>query len=328
MKSSKTAPPPVSTIEVSLEPARGENRPQIVSPPDLKESPVEPETTRLSDKNFATEKEMIKHGMPAGGNPNPPAPKSVPQPAVIEKPQRPQPEKSEPKVKDRASQVAPPHTPQTDAEVTTNAKRTALKAERTALKTVKLRLSKDALVDTFGKEPKRTTSEPSVNPQPFSRAPGAGAAFFGSGGTPDYLPSLPDGDMTLLNAKASKYATFVRRIAVQVFAALRTQGWESLSGSEINAAGASTYARAILNPKGDLISVSIVTRSGSSGFDAIVASSIKRGAKDPNPPPDAAAEDGTYRFVFEARSWAVRASDPRTGAPSERRWLMLGTGLE
>ncbi len=299
------------SIEVSFEPAQGEVRPQIVSPPELKESPIEPETSRLSDKNFATEHETIKRGMPAGGDPNPPAPKVEPQPPAEK--QR-APEKNP--VKEKPARVAP-----SDAEVTTN-------EERIALKTATLRLSKDALVDTFGKEAKRTSSDTRASPQPFSREPGAGAAFFGSGGTPDYLPSLPDGDMTMLNAKASKYATFVRRVAVQVFAALRTQGWESLSGREINAAGGSTYARAILSPKGELLSVNIITRSGSGGFDAVVASSIKTGARDPNPPADAAAEDGTYRFVFEARSWAVRASDPRTGAPSERRWLMLGTGLE
>lgn len=313
-----------TAIEVSFEPRS--NSPQIVSPPDSKEAPEPPDTSRLSDKNFVAEREMIRHGMPAASGPSaPPAPesqRSVPQPAN-EKTEK-QPSKSEdPKPLKQQTEPRAPERP-SDAEVSLREKQT----QQAALKSASLRLSNDALMNTFASELRRASPESAARPQPFSRAPGAGAAFFGSGGTPDYLPSLPDGDMTLLNAKASKYATFVRRVAVQVFAALRTQGWESLSGSEINAAGASTLARAILSKKGDFLSVQIVTRSGSASFDAVVASSIKTGARDPNPPVDAAADDGTYRFIFEARSWAVRASDPRTRAPSERRWLMLGTGLE
>lgn len=303
-------PKPIA-VTVSFEPvAEQSQRNRIVSPPDLQESKIVPDTNQLSDKNFATEREMIKRGMPAAGAlqiPREAAPK-------VEAPKR---QEREQQRGEKAKQA--PQPPQ-DAEVSESPKRAP----------PSLRLNKDALLDTFGKVDSRAqaAAQAQPKPQPFSRAIGSGAAFFGSGGSPDYLPSLPDGDMTMLNAKASKYATFVRRVAVQVFAALRTQGWESLSGSEINSAGASTLARASLDKKGNLISVQIVERSGSPGFDSVLASSIRSGARDPNPPPEAAADDGTYRFIFEARSWAVRSSDPRTGAPSERRWLMLGTGLE
>jgi len=250
-----------------------------------------------------------------------------PAPAPAEKPAAPQ--KRDPQKTDPIQPAAKPE----QAEVSLNEKRVAEKLVneknlKSALKSAPLKLDRATLLNTFGETRAATSQATSSRPQPFSRAPGAGAAFFGSGGTPDYLPSLPDGDMTMLNAKASKYATFVRRVAVQVFAALRTQGWENLSGGEINSAGNSTFAKASLDKKGNFISVQIITRSGSSSFDSVVESSIKTGARDPNPPIEAALEDGTYRFIFEARSWAVRANDPRTGAPSERRWLMLGTGLE
>jgi len=316
----KNAP---AAIEVSFEPPErsqvAQIVPQIVQPPDLKASPITPDTTRLSDKNFATDRESVKRGMPSsGGNPAP---------APAEKPAAPQ--KRDPQKTDPIQPAAKPE----QAEVTLNEKRVAEKLVNeknlnSALKSAPLKLDRATLLNTFGETRAATSQSTSSRPQPFSRAPGAGAAFFGSGGTPDYLPSLPDGDMTVLNAKASKYATFVRRVAVQVFAALRTQGWENLSGGEINSAGNSTFAKASLDKKGNLISVQIITRSGSSSFDSVVESSIKTGARDPNPPIEAALEDGTYRFIFEARSWAVRANDPRTGAPSERRWLMLGTGLE
>ena len=53
---------------------------------------------------------------------------------------------------------------------------------------------------------------------------GTGAKFFGNSGSTDYLPNLPDGDITLLNTKADHFAVFVRRVAARVFAALRSSG--------------------------------------------------------------------------------------------------------
>jgi hypothetical protein len=162
----------------------------------------------------------------------------------------------------------------------------------------------------------------------FSRPPGSGATFVGSGGVSDHLPNLPDGDITLLNAKANTYAGFVRRVAVQVFAQLRSQGWEKLTMGEVRRIGDFTTIEAILSPEGRFMTMRIVEGSGSPSFDSVVKQSVAVGARDPNPPAGARASDGKIHFIFKARSWASIGAGGRAGGPSEHRWLLLATGLE
>ncbi len=147
-------------------------------------------------------------------------------------------------------------------------------------------------------------------------------------GSRDFLPDIPDGEVTLLNAKANKFAVFVRRVASQVFANLKASGWQSLSVGDINNIDKEARFEAVLNRQGQLVSVSKLAQSGSSKFDTVLESSIRKGAKDPNPPAGAEASDGMIHFTFEARSWVEMRSSPRTGAPVQRRWLLLGTGLD
>ncbi len=161
----------------------------------------------------------------------------------------------------------------------------------------------------------------------FSRPPGSGATFVGSGGVSDHLPSLPDGDITLLNAKANTYAGFVRRVAVQVFAQLRSQGWEKLSMGEVQRINDFTTIEAILSPEGRFVTMRMIEGSGSPQFDAVVKQSVPAGMKDQNPPAGARASDGMIHFIFKARSWAAIGAG-RGGMPSEHRWILLATGLE
>lgn len=147
-------------------------------------------------------------------------------------------------------------------------------------------------------------------------------------GSRDYISDIPDGEVTLLNTKANKYAVFVRRVASQVFANLRGAGWQSLNASDIRSISRDGVYEAVLSAKGDLISVKLTSSSDSSKFDRVLGMAIQKGAKDPNPPAGAEAEDGKIRFIFQAKSWVQIQPNRRTGAPMERRWLVLGTGLE
>lgn len=162
----------------------------------------------------------------------------------------------------------------------------------------------------------------------FSRPSGSGAAFIGTPGSTDYLPNLPDGDITLLNTKANKFAVFVRRVATQVFSELRRAGWETLSGADIASMGGYSTVRAVLSREGKLLTAQLESSSGSFRFDDVVTAAAKKGARDPNPPPDALAADGNFHFIFKAKSWVRGAGDRRQGSYLERRWLLLATGLE
>ena len=287
---------------------------QMVTPPDLKQSSEPPANTRLeSDINTQTEREQIRRGDPLAGA-------AIGERQMAVQASRPSAEKK----------LNPPR-----QEVKVRQPDTQKTERQAPLR--ELRLDPGTMQRSFAapKEPVKpenplldTTTSSIAHYAPFSRPSGSGARFLGSQGSSDYLPSLPDGDITLLNAKANQYAVFVRRVATQVFAELRSQGWEMLHGTDIRAATRFSVVRAILSPKGELESVVIESSSGSQRFDRILQSSARSGARDSNPPAGARASDGRIHFIFQARSWAEVVNEPRTGFPMERRWLLLGTGLD
>jgi TonB family protein len=205
------------------------------------------------------------------------------------------------------------------------------------LSSLDLKLDSSTLLEKFPAETKDTQpgsraqarlDRPIGAYEAFSRPSGSGARFLGMPGSADYIPDLPDGDITMLNTKASHFAVFVRRVAVQVFSQLRSVGWEHISAADIKAITEFCTVRATLSRQGELISAKIEGASGSPRFDQVVRLAAERGARDPNPPPEALSSRDTFEFIFKARSWVRLRSNPRTGTPAEARWLLLGTGLE
>jgi TonB family protein len=321
-------PPIVTAIEVTIEPpTRQQQRQQIVSPSNAPPTTPLENTTRLSEQDSRAEVEQIRRG-DGGGIPGeqskaPPAePVTATAKAPVSKPSEPQ-KKTQHSTNDKSSgpREQQPPAPKRDINVRD------------------LKLDDSTLALKFGNTPKNqaSTSPPSGATSPtkslsdyqaFSRPPGSGAAFFGSAGISDHLPNLPDGDITLLNAKANIYASFVRRVAIQVFTQLRSQGWERLSAQQIRQLSGFATVEAILSPEGKFIRAAIVESSGSDAFDSVLHTSAVKGTSDPNPPPGALAKDGNIHFIFKARSWSQIGVSRRSGAPVEQRWLLLATGLE
>ncbi len=290
-----------STIDVTfeIEPQKKEQaKSQIVTPPDqaLEEKPLDT-SPLVSDRDFKVERESIKRGD---------APNAGPDTRPHSKPQRESPPKSVGKTQE---QTPPPVLKQ-------------------------LTLDEDTLREKFAEKPQPTDKAPNskttdiASYQAFSRPSGSGASVFGTDGSSDYLPYLPDGDLTLLNAKAEKFAVFVRRVALQVFSNLRQSGWDQLTASNIRSIVNYATITAVLSPQGKLLKVTIEDGSGSPLFDSVVEQSVRKGAVDPNPPAPAVAPDGNIHFIFKSRSWSDVGLDRRSGNPFERRWLMLSTGLE
>lgn len=303
---------PPSVISKHTEPEK-----QIVSQPENKSSlPPPAHTLKLAETDSATEREQIKKGS-EGGQPGESARENRSSPvekkAVEGKSQQPSKRSSaskEPQQAPSGSKVLP-----------------AIKDLKLDDATLQQRFGSDTRQSKDKQAPEREQTNASRY-SAFSRPPGSGAAFLGNGGISDYLPNLPDGDITLLNAKANTYAGFVRRVAVQVFGQLRAQGWERLSMREIQAMTNDTTIEAVLSPEGRFLRAQIIQSSGSSSFDGVVNLSVSQGARDHNPPPGARADDGLIHFIFKARSWSQMGSDRRSGAPVEHRWLLLATGLE
>ena len=313
--------PEQTAIDVTFElPKNMRPKQQIVTPPQNKAEKPPENTNNVSDVDAAALKEQIHRGTEGGapGAPSKPsqqAPESKPQPPKPEAPQENKPAPKSPPQK----QPAPPSSKVGDIHLKD------------------LKLDDATLAMKFGTTAKNAASArgaPSSSSsdlskyEAFSRPQGSGATFVGSGGVSDHLPNLPDGDITLLNAKANTYAGFVRRVAVQVFAQLRSQGWEKLTMGEVRRITDFTTIEAVLSPEGRFMTMRIIEGSGSSSFDSVVKQSVTVGARDPNPPAGARASDGNIHFIFKARSWASVGPGGRAGGPTERRWLLLATGLE
>lgn len=257
-------------------------------------------TKLLAEKNNSVEKEQIKKG-DSSRSPE----KSIMKPAQNQK-----------------SQSIPQQAKIIEQKTTTTQK-----------KITTLKLDQSTLNEKFSNSSDKESSNdkklaPITSLQPFSRPSGSGAQFFGSFGSNDYLPNLPDGDITLLNTKADQFAVFVRRVATRVFAQLRSSGWENLSASDIDSLNNFSVVSAELTLTGELIKIQLQNGSGSQRFDSVVTTSVKNGARDPHPPKEAASTNGNIKFIFKSKSWVQGAINPRTGAPVERRWLLLGVGLE
>lgn len=313
--------PEQTVIDVTFELPKGAApKKQIVSPPQVKSEAPPQQTDRISEVDATAIKEQVKRGT-EGGLPGPPA-----------QPMEPSPQQKQSQAKSQAQ----PQQSTTDSKAPQQREPSPHKAlQKGDVHLKDLKLDDATLAMKFGATPKKSLSDPTSSNTnqdlsdyaAFSRPPGSGATFVGSGGVSDHLPNLPDGDITLLNAKANTYAGFVRRVAVQVFAQLRSQGWEKLSMSEVRRIAEFTTIEAVLSPEGRFMTMHLIEGSGSSSFDSVVKLSVTNGARDPNPPVGARASDGNIHFIFKARSWSAVGMS-RSGNPSEQRWILLATGLE
>ena len=282
---------------------------QIISEPQSKVVKEAPENARfLAEQNRKAELEQIKRGVspnagsvgkaqskPAGNKP------AVPNQAKQSQPQKQSEQKEPSKQKEPIQKKAPGKqkqpAPAKQLEAANTQPLTA--AKKAAPHKLDLSLNQDELLAKFGsgrsaKGKNGSSSNFSNNPAPqaFSRDAGSGAQFHGTTGVPDHIPGLPDGDLTLLNAKAEKFAVFVRRVALQVFAQIRAQGWEQLSARDIQQMNDFTTVRAILSRSGTLEKVTVEQSSGSRRFDQTLVYSAEKGAFDSNPPAAALNHEG------------------------------------
>ena len=119
-------------------------------------------------------------------------------------------------------------------------------------------------------------------------------------GTPDFLPDIQQGNLTLLNTKAHRFAPFVRRVAMRVFQHLIIYQRKQLNLDEVIAAHDVVTVQAKMDTQGNLKKLLIQTRSGSHAVDDSLLKACTQGAWDENPPPEALSEDGYINFMFRS----------------------------
>lgn len=120
-------------------------------------------------------------------------------------------------------------------------------------------------------------------------------------GTRDYLPGIPKGEITLLNAKSFKYASFVRRVAYRVFdnfiSSLKRR---NLLDEHISSVRSYVWIEAIMDKKGNFKDARIINPSGSGLWDQLLLKASKEEVWDSNPPPGAETADGNIHFLIGA----------------------------
>jgi hypothetical protein len=290
---------------------------QLVSPPDSGEE-KEPEKTRfLSDRNNSVKEEVVHRAEPAAGDPDakPAPPPEEPKAAKAE------PAPAPPKPAAAPKPQAPPR-PQPARE----------SAHTQAASLPKL----DQLLPPSGD----LIREGLVQPQeaPAAAAPQQQASVQrndllrhgdpwrsgGRGGSLDFLPSVREGDITMLNTKAEQFAPFVRRVAVRVFENFRILLRRSVDGGRAEAVEEYATIEAIMDKQGRLLSIQARDRSANAALstDRNLQAATREGFFDRNPPPGAESSDGNIHFLFDARVGLM--TDPGRGIIGYRALFQAG----
>lgn len=295
------APPPV------LIPER-----QIVPPPDAGVEKDPGETRFLSDRDNVVEQQSVKRG--DGPVPKPEAEKvepveePVPEPVVEPKPAKPEPRR------------APPRAPEPRAK------------ERTEVASLpKL----EQLLPLPGELARGIPTPQAVRPPAAGSRnllPGRRQVFAVSPGVSDFLPTIREGDITLLNTKAERFAPFVRRVAARVFQHLE-MSLKRAARQSGNGANGREYAtvEAVMNKQGELVRARLIERE--TNTQLTVYKELLTAARpdvffDANPPAGAEAADGNIHFILLVDIMVQVGADPRTGAPSTGYYGMAGVGLD
>jgi TonB family protein len=300
-------PPPVTEEAVGRPKELAEKKEdlpkQIVSPPD-QVNEEEPDKARfLSDKDSATKEETVARGFPARSSPAPdPTPKT------------PAPQVEQPAKKSPPRQIARRTTPAPPAQKSPAGGPAGSPAEKPAekptldslanLKTSPWLNARDLRDLVKERNRKEEPSAPQGRDLIALAPPPATSRFLPAPslfGTPDYLPDVRQGNLTLLNTKANRFAPFVRRVALRVFEHLIILQRRDLDPNNIVTAREMVRVDATLDLKGNLTGLSIQSRSGSSFVDAALLKACEIAAWDENPPPGAQSEDGNIHFIFRSR---------------------------
>jgi hypothetical protein len=317
----KVQSPPIEKEKPTPEEKKAEEKPepkkqealseQIVSPPDNANDEVPEKTRFLSDRNSSTKEQTV-----AVGNPLPTPPQKTKAQAK-EKPETPKPPtqlamktpEAKPAPKPPIEKAIEKPSDSTAQEDQSRKNLVAGKPEAPARAPQLFARPDDLLTQGWlsdagsNQEEKKTEHQPPQGRDLIALAPPPRESLLslpGPNGTPDFLPDIRQGGLTLLNTKAHRFAPFVRRVALRVFQHLIIHQRKQLKLDDVVAAREMVTVQAKLDTQGNLKKLLIQTRSGSYAVDASLLEACKQGAWDENPPPEAIAEDGFINFIFRS----------------------------
>lgn len=292
---------------------------QIVSPPDSPEQT--PEKTRLfSDRDSHALEEMVKRGEPA-----PPAkpPQAKPDNAKEKGPDKPAPSKArgESQGEERGSALAKSQRQTVNPSTRTAPAlgmsdlfvRPAELARDPALR--KGDSGEDAKTAEGGKRDLASLNRPELWANPGER------------GTPDYLPDIKQGNFTLLNTKADRFAPFVRRVGLRVFQSFSMEFKQLIFAGSVPQGRDNVEVEAVMSRDGRRMEVYLKQRNGNLSSDRVLLGTLNDHIFfDENPPAQAVAEDGRIHFVF-ALDASVWYGHDQSGQLQPGAYWVFGAGL-
>jgi len=295
---------------------------QIVAPSDQENNLPPLNRAYLSDRDNRVEQETVRKGNPEAGvqqappQPAPPpqvasAPRPAPPPAPKPAPQPPQ--AKAPPAKAPPARASAPRRPQPQAQARAQRPPDTERGDtipdgREKLPGLSQLFAPPSEVLAKADQERRQAGggpEPGSADDPrkdlVSAPPPAPGLFGGMRGTFDALPDVAQGNLTMLNTKADRFAPFVRRVGTRVFQNLLIYQRQNLEASDILAANDIVTARVLLDRSGKLKSLEVEDHSGSMAVDQTLIDALRQAAFDDNPPPSAANGNGEYEFVFQAQ---------------------------
>ncbi len=132
---------------------------------------------------------------------------------------------------------------------------------------------------------------PSLGPEDIAR----------SDGSIDHLPDVDEGDVTALNTRASKYASFFNRVKNSVqehWHAVDVHRMHDPYGRVYGVRDRITIVSVTLNPDGTLDDIQVEKNSGVAFLDEVALRAFREAQPFPNPPRGLADADGRIRFRF------------------------------
>ncbi|MBI3786181.1 MAG: hypothetical protein HY270_22570 [Deltaproteobacteria bacterium] len=299
---------------------------QIVSPPDAGEEKPPPDKTRLlSDRdNIVPEEKVHRSTVPnfAEAKPPPAAEK-----AAADKP---------------AGKPEPPAV--SAAKTRDNVRVRQAAADREPVRRSDTQVASLPRLDQLLPQPgDYAASAPSSGASLAAPTPGSNGdkrrllmggnreAFSTNRGISDFLPGIREGDITLLNTKAERFAPFVRRVAARVFQHLDIRLRQSVGNTVVRAGREYAVVEAVMSKKGRLLSARVVDRQSTS---TLAADRILLGVTEPdtffdeNPPPGAEANDGNIHFILLIDLMVQSVQEPRTGRVVGGYHGMASVGLD
>ncbi len=121
----------------------------------------------------------------------------------------------------------------------------------------------------------------------------------GPRGSADYLPDVRQGNITLLNTKADRFAPFVRRVGMRVFQTFSMEFKQEIYAGTVPEGRENVEIEAVMTRDGKRVDVFLKQHTGNLSADRTLLGTLTDQIFfDENPPAEAVAADGRIHFVF------------------------------